>query len=104
MLPAAWSSTAVYDTGDRVLFDGRVFQAQWWNKGQTPGASPWGAWAELGTPVGCQAGSYATWTASWIYTGGEIVQYQGHRWQAKWWTRNQAPGSPYGPWQDLGDC
>jgi len=104
VLPAAWSPTAAYVAGDRVLHDGRVFQAQWWTRGQTPGASPWSAWAEAGTPVGCRAGSYASWTASWIYTGGEVVQYQGRLWQAKWWTRNQAPGGAYGPWQDLGDC
>ena len=102
--PAAWSPTAVYVAGDRVLHDGRVFQAQFWTQGQVPGASPWNAWAELGSTVGCRTGSYATWTASWVYTGGEVVQYQGRLWQAKWWTRNQAPGTPYGPWQELGGC
>ena len=104
VVPAAWSPTAVYNAGDRVLYDGRVFQAQWWTQGQIPGASPWGPWAEFGAPTGCEAGSHATWMASWVYTGGEIVQYKGHLWQAKWWTRNQAPGDPYGPWQDRGAC
>jgi chitodextrinase len=104
VLPAGWSATKVYVTGDRVLYQGRVFQAQWWTLGDVPGASPWGAWAEFGAPVGCRVGTYATWTPSWIYTGGEVVQYQGRLWQAKWWTRNQAPGGLYGPWQDLGDC
>lgn len=44
----AWSGTAVYNTGDRVLFDGVPYQAKWWNKGQSPAAatsdpdnSPW---------------------------------------------------------------
>jgi len=104
VVPAAWSPSAVYNTGDRVLYKGRIFQAQWWTQGQAPDASPWGAWAEFGTPVGCRSGSYTTWTASWTYTGGEVVHYQGRLWQAKWWTRNQAPGDPYGPWKNLGDC
>jgi len=43
-----WSGTAVYNTGDRVLFNGVPYQAKWWNKGQSPAAatsdpdnSPW---------------------------------------------------------------
>lgn len=43
-----WSGTAIYDTGDRVLFNGVPYQAKWWNTGQSPAAaasnpdsSPW---------------------------------------------------------------
>lgn len=43
-----WSGTAVYDTSQRVLFNGVPYQAKWWNKGQSPAAassnpdsSPW---------------------------------------------------------------
>ena len=43
-----WSGTAVYNTGDRVLFSGVPYQAKWWNQGQSPAAatsspdsSPW---------------------------------------------------------------
>ena len=43
-----WSGTAIYQTGDRVLFDGVPYQAKWWNTGQSPAAassdpnnSPW---------------------------------------------------------------
>jgi hypothetical protein len=25
--------------------------------------------------------------------------HDGDRYRAKWWTRNQEPGDPHGPWQ-----
>ncbi|HLX55897.1 MAG TPA: carbohydrate-binding protein [Ktedonobacteraceae bacterium] len=43
-----WSGTSIYNTGDRVLFNGVPYQAKWWNTGQSPAAatsnpdsSPW---------------------------------------------------------------
>lgn len=43
-----WTGTAVYNTNDRVLFNGVPYQAKWWNQGQSPAAatsnpdsSPW---------------------------------------------------------------
>jgi len=57
---------------------------------------------EQGALVPAAGANVRAWTASWVYTGGETVAYNGHTWKAKWWTRNQQPGDPYGPWQDLG--
>jgi chitinase len=44
-----WSATAVYVKGDRVLFGGTPFEAQWWTQGDNPSVgitdqdrSPWG--------------------------------------------------------------
>ncbi len=43
-----WSGTTIYNTGNRVLFNGVPYQAKWWNQGQSPaaassnpGGSPW---------------------------------------------------------------
>lgn len=43
-----WSGTAVFQKGDRVLFDGVPYQAKWWTQGDSPEAassnpdgSPW---------------------------------------------------------------
>ncbi|MCX7521482.1 glycosyl hydrolase family 18 protein [Microbacterium sp. STN6] len=43
-----WAGTAIYDKGDRVLFDGVPFESKWWNQGASPDAasadpdsSPW---------------------------------------------------------------
>ena len=43
-----WSGTAIYNTGQRILFNNVPYQAKWWNQGQSPAAaasspdsSPW---------------------------------------------------------------
>lgn len=97
----AWDAATMYTGGDQVSYDGAVFEAQWWTRNQAPGA-PTGPWAEIGAPVPAAGDGARAWTPSWIYTGGETVAHEGHTWRAKWWTRNQAPGDPYGPWEDLG--
>lgn len=104
----SWSAGTVYLAGDRVLHDGRVFVAQWWTKGATPGATARGgkvhsAWAEQGVEVNTSTGVVRAWTESWIYTGGETVAHEGRRYRASWWTRGQEPGSAkHSAWTDLG--
>ncbi len=44
---AAWSSTAVYNTGGLVIYHGNVYQASWWTQNQAPG-DPNGSWQETG--------------------------------------------------------
>jgi chitodextrinase len=97
-----WNRATAYGIGNHVIHDGRVYVAQWRTKGEVPGVSPWGAWAEMGVPVDTPQGSYPAWTRSWIYTRDDIVAHRGHLWKAKWWTRNQEPGDLNGPWLDLG--
>ncbi len=94
--PDAWVKTKVYNTGDEVSYDGKVFRALWYTSGQTPGASVSGAWAEIATaPDGT-----AIWTASRIFNTGEVVLYQGRTFTALWWTRGQTPGTAGGPWSE----
>lgn len=33
-----WDGKKVYNTGDRILFEGTPYQAKWWNQGQSPAA------------------------------------------------------------------
>ena len=44
------------------------------------------------------------WGSSTVYTEGNQVSYHGSTWLASWWTQNQAPGDPYGPWQEMLVC
>lgn len=101
MLPA-WEASVVYDTGDTVTHDGSVHVAQWWTQGVEPGSTNTGSWMEQGELVPEAGDGVRAWTSSWVYTGGQTVAHNGHLWKAKWWTRNQEPGDPHGPWQDLG--
>lgn len=95
--PDAWDRTKVYDTGDRVSFGGKVFEALWWTSGETPGTSSSGAWAEIATA----ADGTAIWTSSRIFTTGDTVVHQGRTFTALWWTRGQTPGGVGGPWSEI---
>ena len=41
------------------------------------------------------------WNAKAVYTAGDKVAYGGSIWEAAWWTQNQRPGDPYGPWEEI---
>lgn len=97
-----WDPSTVYVAGDRVSHGGAVHVAQWWTKGQTPGASTTGSWMEQGELVPAAGEGVRRWTSSWVYTNGDVVVFDGHSYRAKWWTRGQQPGAANGPWQDLG--
>jgi chitodextrinase len=95
--PAAWDKKKVYNTGDRVSFNGKVFQALWYTSGETPGSSNTGAWQEFATA----ADGTAIWTASRVFNSGDVVTYQGRTFKALWYTRGQTPGGTGGPWSEL---
>ncbi|MGZ0712663.1 carbohydrate-binding protein (plasmid) [Coraliomargarita sp. W4R53] len=96
----AWDAAVTYNTGDEVTFDGATYVAQWWTRNSEPGTSVTGSWMQQGDLVPAAGTDVRAWTASWVYTGGEVVAHNGHVWKAKWWTRNATPGASV--WQDLG--
>ncbi|MFB9686898.1 family 20 glycosylhydrolase [Amycolatopsis plumensis] len=46
------------------------------------------------------------WSATQVYTGGNVVSHNGHKWTAKWWTQGEEPGTTgqWGVWTDNGAC
>lgn len=94
----AWNAATAYRTGDQVFLDGRVFEAQWYAKGDVPGTSNTGAWATL-SDCGTDADAVQQWFSDTIYDKGDQVVYQGVTYTAQWWTRGEAPGSAWGPWR-----
>jgi 5'-nucleotidase len=85
-----------------VAYGGKVFTALYYTRNQAPG-SPSGPWEEVGAQVVTAHGTFAAWTASWVYNGGETVASNGHLWKARFYSRNSTPAaSLYGAWQDLG--
>jgi chitodextrinase len=83
--PAAWSSSAVYQAGDKASFQGVVYTAKWWSQGQQPDSS--NAWQSDSQP-----GMNNDWNVSKAYQSGAEVTYQGQRYSAKWWTQGDTPG------------
>ena len=95
-LPAAWVASKVYNSGDRVTYQGKVYAASWYSRDNKPG-DPNGPWQELAmTEEGV-----AIWTASRVFNGGDVVAFEGKRWRARWYSRDQKPGDPNGPWEEL---
>ena len=98
-----WNSSSVFNARDRVVYDGRVFEAQWWIQGQAPSAGPWGSWMEIGSLVYIGNGDYAyEWTDSRVFDNGDIVVYNRKIFRARWWTRNQNPNISPELWELIG--
>jgi chitinase len=55
------------------------------------------------TPAGCNV---PPWQTHIVYTGGNQVSHGGKKWQARWWTQGEEPGTTgqWGVWQDVGPC
>lgn len=104
--PAAWEKSSTYTAGDSVSHAGAEFEALWWTRGEEPGSREYGAWAEVGERHDCAAvdGDAGAWTSTAVYRGGETVVFEGRAFEAKWYSRNQAPGGAWGPWAPAGDC
>lgn len=114
-----WSPTAEYEAGYKVVRDGYIYQAKWYNAAEDPAQvwpnayqSPW----QLVGPVlptdraprlpTLPAGTYPAWSPHVGYEAGAKVLYQGLPYQAKWYTQGDSPGeevaNPFGsPWQPL---
>ncbi|MFF2454273.1 exo-alpha-sialidase [Isoptericola sp. NPDC058082] len=96
---AAWDAARAYAAGDEVRFDGSTWRATWWTRAEQPGRSATGAWQEI---VVAGSGS-AVWTPTRIFDTGDVVVHDDVEYTARWWTRNQEPGtSAHGPWQTAG--
>ncbi len=51
--------------------------------------------------TGAPASSAKAWDKTAVYTGGDIVSYEGCQYRAKWWTQGEKPDSS-DVWEDLG--
>ncbi|MBT2479396.1 glycosyl hydrolase family 18 protein [Streptomyces sp. ISL-94] len=58
------------------------------------------------TPPTTGCGSVPAYVAGTVYTAGNEVSHNGHKWKAQWWTQNETPGTTgeWGVWKDLGAC
>ncbi|MGL4971994.1 MAG: glycosyl hydrolase family 18 protein, partial [Culicoidibacterales bacterium] len=77
----------VYNTGDKVIYNGVEYTAKWWVQGEYPDQSA--AWERkiAVNPDGSQ-----DYVAGSTYTEGMIVNYNGEQYKANWWTQS-VPGS-----------
>lgn len=113
-----WSPAASYQQGYKVVEDGEIYQAKWYNTGQDPAAQVQYSWQtpwELLGPVlpgdraphlKLPAGTYPAWSIGSQYRAGDKVLYRGLPYQAKWVNQGVSPAGeaadPAGsPWRPL---
>jgi chitin-binding protein len=82
----SWEAVGTYVAGDEVVFHGVTYEAQWWTRGDTPGASAvWQRTTPSEGPV--------VWNFKAVYVAGDEVDYQGIAYEAQWWTQGDTPGA-----------
>jgi len=114
-----WRSAAAYPAGYKVVWQGQIYQAGWWNQGTPPGTvatdSPSGPWQPIGpVPAGSKApnlvkldqGSHPDWSATRVYHEGDTVTFRGYPYRALWYTQGEQPlaelpSNPSAPWEPL---
>lgn len=94
-----WDPEKVYVKGDRIIYDGAVYEAHWYSEGDTPaeGGSPWSGgspWQELTDE----------WRAFNIYETGDTVVHNGALFEALWENSAETPGQVASDaWQEQTD-
>jgi len=97
-----WSPTVSYPAGYKVVDDGEIYEAKWYNSEEDPRAfsgssSPW----ELLGPVvptdhapklpKLPTGTYPSWSATVLYHAGQRVLYESLPYMAKWTNEGVSP-------------
>jgi len=114
-----WRPTAGYVTGFKVVWQGHIYQANWWNQGTPPGSvaagSPTNPWQPVGPvpagshapePVRLVSGRLPPWSPGTVYQRGGRASFKGLPYEARWYTRGDQPlgdlpDDPGSPWEPL---
>lgn len=75
-------------------------------RGGTGGPDPTSTTTTTTTTTDQPSCTAPAWDRAKVYNGGNEVSHRGKRWQAKWWTQGDEPGTTgeWGVWRDLGAC
>ncbi|HEY2053673.1 MAG TPA: chitinase [Solirubrobacterales bacterium] len=114
-----WRPPAAYVSGYKVVWQGQIYQAGWWNQGTPPGTvaadSPGGPWQPIGpVPAGSHApklvklkqGTHPAWSPTKVYREGDKVTFEKLPYRARWYTQGEQPlaelpSDPSAPWEPL---
>ncbi|MBS1861095.1 MAG: chitinase, partial [Actinobacteria bacterium] len=114
-----WRPAAAYESGYKVVWQGEIYQAGWWNQGTPPGTAaadaPKGPWQAIGpVPAGSHAphllkltpAAYPAWSPTRVYHGGDHASFEGLPYVARWYTQGEQPlaelpSDPSTPWEPL---
>jgi chitinase len=114
-----WQPADSYVTGYKVVWQGDVYQAKWYNQGADPATAVQSAWETpwllLGpvlptdhapTTTTLPQGTYPSWGPNSTYQAGAKVLFAGEPYQAKWYNQGDSPAaeasdSSASPWNPL---
>ena len=101
-----WSETGAYLQGAKVVWHRNVYEAKWWNRGESPDNPVLQAyetpWKLIGPVLAGEKpieqakvpqGVYPDWSGDSTYETGQRVLFEGIPYQAKWWTRGDSPAA-----------
>lgn len=81
-----WDQGIVYVEGDQARFEGSLYEAKWWTRGDLPGDSA--VWKLLESSTT----EIRDWKMKNVYTVGNQVLHEGIVYEAQWWTSGDTPG------------
>jgi chitinase len=114
-----WRPAAAYVSGYKVVWQGQIYQAGWWNQGTPPGTaaadSPKGPWQPIGpVPAGSHTpklvkldqSAHPAWSPTQVYREGDRVTFEKLPYRARWYTQGEQPlaelpADPSVPWEPL---
>jgi len=114
-----WRPAAAYVSGYKVVWQGQIYQAGWWNQGTPPGTvaadSPRGPWQPIGpVPAGSHApklvrldqADHPAWSPTKVYHEDDRVTFEKLPYRARWYTQGEQPlaelpADPSVPWEPL---
>lgn len=114
-----WSPTTAYQQGYKVVLNGYIYQAKWYNTGQSPAVQVQDAWetpwaligpvvagSKVSSATTLRPGTYPAWSQGRLYHKGDKVLFAGLPYQARWNNQGVSPetqaSDPYGSaWQAL---
>jgi chitinase len=115
-----WEASAAYVAGYKVIWQGAIYQANWWSQGDAPGSSSTSSttsspWLLIG-PVAADSTAYTptlldtttepAWSATTVYHQGQRVSFNGLPYEARFYTKgdqplDELPSNPSSPWEPL---
>jgi chitinase len=115
-----WQPSAAYVAGYKVVWQGEIYQANWWSQGTAPGSTAADStgsdpWLLIGpvpsgsaafTPQLLASAEEPAWSATRVYREGQRVSFDGLPYRARFYTHgdqplDELPSNPSSPWQPL---
>ncbi|APJ03715.1 lytic polysaccharide monooxygenase [Silvanigrella aquatica] len=92
----SWNENTTYTSGQKVVYQDKIYEAKWWTRGNPPSKCDTGdAWKPI-----LKENELLEWDSNCTYVANNIVTFNSENYRAKWWTRGNSPLNG-NPWQKI---